>query len=116
MHFEAFYETLKAWYEISAYPSAKGLSVYFKDITQRKISEKELIDSEKRYSDLFQLSPIPKWVFDMDTFKFLAVNKAAVKHYGYSLKEFLKMTIFDIRPEEEFERTKNKFKAIVFVL
>jgi PAS domain S-box-containing protein len=106
VHFEAFYETLKAWYEISAYPSANGLSVYFKDITQRKISEKEIIDSEKRYSDLFQLSPIPKWVFDMDTFKFLAVNKAAVKHYGYSLKEFLKMTIFDIRPEEEFERTR----------
>ncbi|RZJ80538.1 MAG: PAS domain S-box protein [Flavobacterium sp.] len=92
---------------MSAYPSANGLSVYFKDITQRKISEKELIDSEKRYSDLFQLSPIPKWVFDMDTYKFLAVNRAAVKHYGYSLKEFLKMTIFDIRPEEEFERTKN---------
>jgi PAS domain S-box-containing protein len=106
VHFEAFYETLQAWYEISAYPSSNGLSVYFKDITQRKISEKELIDSEKRYSDLFQLSPIPKWVFDMDTFKFLAVNKAAVKHYGYSLKEFLKMTIFDVRPEEEFERTR----------
>lgn len=107
VHFEAFYETLKAWYEISAYPSANGLSVYFKDITQRKKSEKEIIDSEKRYSDLFQLSPIPKWVFDMDTHKFLAVNRAAVKHYGYTLKEFLKMTIFDIRPEEEFERTKN---------
>ncbi|TKC03459.1 PAS domain S-box protein [Pedobacter cryotolerans] len=107
VHFEAFYEALQTWYEISAYPSANGLSVYFKDITQRKINEKEIIDSEKRYSDLFQLSPIPKWVFDMDTFKFLAVNRAAVKHYGYSLKEFLKMSIFDIRPEEEFDRTKN---------
>lgn len=107
VHFEAYYETLQTWYEISAYPSTNGLSVYFKDITQRKFGEQKLIDSEKRYSDLFQLSPIPKWVFDIDTFKFLAVNKAAVKHYGYSSKEFLKMTIFDIRPEDEYERTRS---------
>lgn len=107
VHFEAFYDTIQIWFEVSAYPSLHGLAVYFKDITQRKKAEQEIIESEKRYSDLFQLSPIPKWVFDMDTHKFLAVNKAAVKHYGYSLKEFLKMTIFDIRPEEEFERTRN---------
>jgi len=39
VHFEDYYDTMKKWYEISVYPSANGLSVYFKDVTQRKLSE-----------------------------------------------------------------------------
>lgn len=39
VHFEDYYAPLKHWYEISAYPSARGLSVYLKDISDRKASE-----------------------------------------------------------------------------
>lgn len=99
--FEDYYPPLKRWYDISAYPSDNGLSVYFKDITERKLSENLLKDSEKRYSELFQLSPIPKWVYDKDTLRFLDVNNAAIKHYGYSRREFLSMTVKDIRPPDE---------------
>jgi PAS domain S-box-containing protein len=42
----------------------------------------------------------PMWVFDPRTFTFFAVNDAAVEQYGYSRKEFLSMTILDIRPSE----------------
>lgn len=56
LHFEDFYPPLDKWYEISAYPSAAGLSVYFKDITERKTSEarlKELNENlKKRTKDL----------------------------------------------------------------
>ena len=41
------------------------------------------------------------WVFDISTLAFSAVNDAAVRHYGYSRKEFLSMTILDIRPGED---------------
>ncbi|MCR8556523.1 PAS domain S-box protein [Mucilaginibacter sp. BJC16-A38] len=98
VHFEDYYQPLDKWYEIGAYPSAYGLSVYFKDISERKLSEARLMESEKRYSELFQFSPLPKWVFDLDTLRFLDVNQAAIHHYGYSRKEFLSMTIKDIRP------------------
>ncbi|MFD0750287.1 PAS domain S-box protein [Mucilaginibacter calamicampi] len=37
-HFEDYYKATGKWYEVSAYPSASGLSVYFKDITERKTS------------------------------------------------------------------------------
>lgn len=60
-----------------------------------------LKESERRYSDLFHLSPLPMWVYDWETLQFLDVNKAAIKHYGYSVGEFLSMTIRDIRPFEE---------------
>ncbi|MEI9947152.1 MAG: PAS domain S-box protein [Chitinophagaceae bacterium] len=42
VHFEDFYPPLEKWYEISAYPSGSGLSVYFKDVSERKLSEKLL--------------------------------------------------------------------------
>jgi PAS domain S-box-containing protein len=41
------------------------------------------------------------WVYDIETLRFLDVNLAAEKHYGYSLQEFLGMTIKDIRPDED---------------
>jgi two-component system, cell cycle sensor histidine kinase and response regulator CckA len=41
------------------------------------------------------------WVFDLETLRFLAVNDAAVSHYGYSREEFLRLTIVDIRPPED---------------
>ncbi len=53
------------------------------------------------YRLLFQDNPNPMWAYDMETFAFLAVNDAAVRHYGYSKEEFLSMTIKDIRPPED---------------
>jgi len=71
------------------------------NITKLKQNEIELSDSEKRYSNLFQLSPLPMWVYNLDTLEFLDVNEAAIKHYGYSKNEFLNMTLKDIRPSED---------------
>ena len=53
---------------------------------------------------LFEASPTPMWVYDADTLAFLAVNDAAIRHYGYSRDEFLAMTIKDIRPPEDIPR------------
>lgn len=73
---------------------------------EQRVSERteELSRSEKRYRYLFENNPMPMWVIDLETFQFLSVNEAAVYHYGYSRKEFLSMTAFDIRPAEEKER------------
>ncbi|HVR21962.1 MAG TPA: PAS domain S-box protein [Candidatus Polarisedimenticolia bacterium] len=49
----------------------------------------------------FDHNATPMWVFDISTLVFSAVNDAAVLHYGYSRKEFLSMTILDIRPSED---------------
>lgn len=62
--------------------------------------------SEQRYSDLFHFSPLPMWVFDRDTLKFLDVNDAAIEHYGYSYEEFLNMDISQIRPKDDMPALK----------
>ncbi|MDF3077665.1 MAG: hypothetical protein K0S09_1554 [Sphingobacteriaceae bacterium] len=43
-HFEAFYQTLELWMEVSCYPSKDGLAVYFRDITERKKQEVQLLE------------------------------------------------------------------------
>ena len=57
--------------------------------------------SEGQYQLLFKRHPVPMWVYDLATLRFLTVNDAAVRHYGYSREEFLGMTIKDIRPAED---------------
>jgi PAS domain S-box-containing protein len=71
------------------------------DAKKLERSEQALRQSEVQYRLLFNTNPIPMWVFDRDSLRFLAVNKAAIRHYGFSEQEFLAMTIADIRPEED---------------
>jgi PAS domain S-box-containing protein len=74
------------------------------DITEQKRAEAALRARESRYRELFEANPHPMWVWDLHTMAFLAVNDAAVAHYGYSRDEFLAMLVTDIRPAEELPR------------
>lgn len=63
---------------------------------ERKKTNLLLEESEKKYSNLFQLSPQPMWILETTQFNFVQVNKAAIDQYGYSEEEFLRMNIFDL--------------------
>ncbi|MFD0941067.1 PAS domain S-box protein [Pedobacter boryungensis] len=76
-------------------------------MTESKKSSQALAESEKRYSDLFQLSPLPMFVYEIETLKYLDVNAAAITHYGYSREDFLAMTILDIRPVNDIPLIQN---------
>ena len=58
---------------------------------------------EEQYRLLFDRNPVPMWVYDEQSLRFLAVNTSAVEHYGYSVAEFLAMGIENIRTVEDAE-------------
>jgi PAS domain S-box-containing protein len=64
-------------------------------------TQTELRESAERYRVLFESNPVPMWLSDPGTRRFLAVNGAAVRHYGYTHEEFLTMTIQAIYPPED---------------
>src|SRR2546430_10309825 len=73
----------------------------------RRQAEKAVLTSERKYRLLFDSNPLPIWVFDRETLRFLAVNDAAVAHYGFSRQEFLAMTLEDIRSPGELPKLKH---------
>lgn len=66
-----------------------------------KENQERILQGERQYRLLFENNPLPMWIYDQETLRFLAVNQAARQKYGYSHDEFLCMTIKDIRPENE---------------
>jgi PAS domain S-box-containing protein len=79
---------------------------FLRDTTHRRELYDELTASENKYRALFDLSPLPEFFVDTGTMEFVEVNPAAVKKYGFSREEFLKMTVYDLRrlDGEEKER------------
>jgi two-component system cell cycle sensor histidine kinase/response regulator CckA len=65
---------------------------------ERRRAEEGLRANEANYRLLFESNPEAMWVFDAETLRFLAVNDAAIRRYGYSRDEVLAMSIQDIRP------------------
>ena len=86
---------------VISYGGREIICTVVRDITERKQAEAELRASEERYRLLFKNNPHPMWVYDLETLEFIAVNQAAIHHYGYTRDEFLNMTIADIRPPQE---------------
>ncbi|HYJ38555.1 MAG TPA: PAS domain-containing protein, partial [Chitinophagaceae bacterium] len=78
----------------------KGIQYIGVDTTRKRIAQASVELTEKRYEYIFDEEPLPTWIYDLETLRFLEINKAAIQLYGFSEEEFRYMTILDIRPEE----------------
>jgi PAS domain S-box-containing protein len=59
---------------------------------------------DAEFEQLFRRIPQPAWVYDVETLGFLEANDAAVRTYGWSREELLRMTILDLRTPEDSRR------------
>ncbi|MXV16504.1 PAS domain S-box protein [Hufsiella ginkgonis] len=71
----------------------------------------KLMRSERQYKQLFLTNPNPMWVYHTESLRFIEVNDATIQKYGYSRKEFLAMTILDIRPAADLARVKESVRS-----
>ena len=74
------------------------------DITERKVIETAFATSKENYKKIFENSPAPLLVWDLETLNFIDCNEEALRKYGYTKEEFLQLNIMDIRPPEDIAK------------
>ena len=72
----------------------------------------EMLRREGSFRLLFENNPVPMWVVDPETLSFIAVNEAAVAHYGYTGEQFLTMTVADLVCGDEHDRVASYMRAL----
>ena len=71
-----------------------------RELVDRRAAEASAREAAHTYRVMFDGNPQPMWIWARDTMRFLAVNEAALSHYGYSREEFLAMTLYDVLPSD----------------
>ncbi|MDI1312093.1 PAS domain S-box protein [Prosthecobacter sp.] len=87
---------LATWFSISVYSHQKGHFVaVFDNITERKLAEEALRESEERFVGAFEQAPIGV-ALTSPTGQWLKVNRALCKLVGYTEAELLTLSFQDI--------------------
>jgi diguanylate cyclase (GGDEF)-like protein/PAS domain S-box-containing protein len=60
-------------------------------------------NSNERFRGMFEAHPVPMWIVDRETLRFVAVNPATIAHFGYSEAEFTSMTLRDLHYADDFD-------------
>ncbi len=95
---------VSAWFELKMEPVSEGVFILSSDVTEKMNAKLALQESEAIHKLLFDNNPLPMWVYDVKTLKFLKVNSTACHKYGYTQDEFKTMTLEDIRPTDELQK------------
>lgn len=88
VNFEEYYSSANKWFEVTAYPSSEGLSVYFKDITLRKETNKHLIEAKERFEKVTEATNDAIWDWDIEKNTFYR-SKAIDKFFGEGSTKFM---------------------------
>lgn len=80
-------------------------------IERNKVNQ-SLQKSEKKYRDIFNLSPQPMFLIDVNNREIRDVNKAAIHQYGYTKKQFIGLHLKDIRPVKEHSYFESEIEKI----
>ncbi len=91
----AFYALNNSWYEDFIYPSPDGVSVYYRDITEKKIAEEKIKLSEEQFRTLYEENPLMNFTLDGQG-KILSVNKRGALELGYTKSELTGKSILKV--------------------
>lgn len=104
--FEAFYNNRKNIYEVNVYPYEDGLTVFIKDITQKKQAEVQLSELQSRFESIIN-SAMDAIITTDESQNIILFNQAAEKMFGYSAAAIIGKPIRQIIPQPLHEPLTN---------
>jgi PAS domain S-box-containing protein len=120
VEFEHFYAPLNRWFEIHAYPTPEGLSIYFRDITARKKAEKERQEANRRITNILESIGDAFVALDHE-WRITYVNRETARINGKEREEFIGKTHWEVWPwsvgtvvEREYRRAVAEQVAVHF--
>ncbi len=109
---ETYHPTLCRHFHLNAYPSDDGLSIFFRDITQRKQAEEVLREREEQFRIIFSQGPVGMATILPDG-SFLEVNQAFCRMLGYSVRELRIKSIWDVTHPDDRLVTLNTYQQVL---
>lgn len=106
VYLEEYYHPYDKWFENHIYPSPEGLSVFFRDITDRKKAEIELREKGNFIESIINASPDIIYIYDIEERKNVFVNNGMQFILGYSdaeIKEMGNEVLPLLMPLEDFD-------------
>jgi PAS domain S-box-containing protein len=99
------------FFEINVYPSKDGLSVFVKDVTERKQADEALQQSNKRFADIADNAL--EWIWEVDASgKYTYASPVVEQILGYKPEEVIGKTFYDLfHPDDREELKKAAFAA-----
>lgn len=83
----------------------------WRDVTEHKRAGEALLESEKKYRDLFENANDAIFIVDSEL-NFIDVNNRATELFGFSREEYLTMDILDVVPPEQIPRSEAAFTSL----
>jgi PAS domain S-box-containing protein len=108
---ESYYPPFDTWFSVKVYPSADGLTIFYKDITESKKAEQQIIREKTLSDSLINSLPGLFYLYD-ETGKFLRWNKNFETISGYSGEEISKMHPLDFFPDDEKQLLTQKIQSV----
>lgn len=114
INFEEYYPTLDQWIEVTVYPSENGLSIYFKDITLRKMADIRLVEANERFEKVTEATNDAIWDWDVVN-NTVYLGRGFKKLFGYDVDHHVathESRTDPIHPED-LERTASSLSSVV---